>query len=303
MVARRSSTRAPSQSPTIDRIAQGLARRIGPAAPRFFAPRLTNPTFWVGFNNSGKSTILSSLVASAELRLYPGEGNDELWFPGLFPWISSTAAVPPIWYDPDGFLQAALDQRTDGFMDARAHLAVYQLLTRQERLLVDSGMLAALAPELASAFPDALFVHVVRDGRIAAYVTARIEWARMLKAPGRYRRRGIPLDFRSVLERMAKYWLWTVGRMEQLEQMHAGRTLQLRYEAWCAEPATTHLRLSEFLSASIQSSGANRGEYFEDSTGLVRKEIRPDEWELLQRIMWDTVAAMGYPDWGTTGAD
>ena len=76
-------------------------------------------------------------------------------------------------------------------------------------------MLAALAPDIAKDFPDARFVHFIRDGRLAAYITARLEWSRIIRSPGKYIEFYCPLSFSEVLKKMAEYSLGAVPCKEK----------------------------------------------------------------------------------------
>ncbi|WP_297793861.1 hypothetical protein [uncultured Marinobacter sp.] len=127
--------------------------------PRYFAKSLKRPVFVVGFNNSGKSSAVLALSRLAGLSIYPGEGNGELWFRGHFPWISSNVSVAPIWVAPNEFIRSVKDTNGHAFERARAQLGAYQWLTGGGNPLNDSGMLAALAPDITSTFPDAKFIH------------------------------------------------------------------------------------------------------------------------------------------------
>lgn len=135
-----------------ERIIEGLARRAARWMPTYWAPHLRNPVFVVGFNNSGKSTVVKRLARSPELCVFPGEGNGELWFPGFFPWLRSEVQIKPIWSDPDRFVDAVLAARHGRFLSARAQLGAYEALNAGRMLVNDSGMLAALAPELLEDF-------------------------------------------------------------------------------------------------------------------------------------------------------
>ena len=167
----------------------------------------------IGFNNGGKSTIVRTLRRSFNLCVFPGEGNAELWFPGFFPWIESTPPVGPIWSNPGAFVEAVNQTRSDGFRTARAFLGAYQWLYGGSEILNDSGMLAALLPDIAPMFPDAKFIHVVRDGRVASYLSARQEWTNIMRSVDRYGAYGVGTDFGNVLRRMSQYWAWSLDRV------------------------------------------------------------------------------------------
>ena len=280
------------------RVALAAACRLGSAFAGPCSGLLTPPVFVLGFNNSGKSTFVRRLALHSSLEVYPNEGNGTLWFPGFFPWVSSGQSIPPIWHDPEGFVEAALTSRKDpDFTSARAHLAVFQLISGRQRLLVDSGMAAAIASHLATAFPESKFLHVVRDGRIAAYVTAQLEWSRMLRAPARYQAVGCSLDFDSVLHRMARYWAWTVGSMDTLARQRPEAVLQVGYERWCRDPVPCEMEVREFVG-----EGPHHGVLpppdtvsMRQMSNFILEQITPSQAEVIDHALGDVLQAKGYP--------
>jgi hypothetical protein len=283
--------------PRAVQLGQALARRLGPTFPGFFSRRLSPPLLVLGFNNSGKSTIVRNFQLGGDCLLYPGEGNAELWFPGFFPWIESAASFPPIWYDPERFISEVLGRRNDDFRNARAHLAVYQIAMGGKTVIVESGMLAALARHLPQILPESRIVHVLRDGRIASYITARLEWAKMLKSPARYREAGCELDFPSVLDRMARYWAWTVEGLDALHAAEPGRVMELRHETWCQDPTGEERRLRAFCGCSPSENGAGRsqdtGSYVEMSN-FILDLISSQEMEIIESAAGRTLASKDY---------
>jgi hypothetical protein len=218
-------------------LAHSGARRLAVVLPGFSAARLRNPVFLVGFGSSGKSRLASVLADSPDLHHYPGEGNGDLWFPGQFPWITSTIKAPPIWCDPEAFLKAARTLRGDaGWSRTRALLGAYQFLSGAPRLLNDSGMLASLLPDLVEAFPDARFIHMRRNGVAGTYLTARAEWLTVMRDPLRFREHGCPINFPDILKSMARYRNWTLGRVEAAFMAAPARLVEVEYERWCENP-------------------------------------------------------------------
>ena len=279
--------------PARTRITQGLARRFARWVPSVFAARLRDPVFVVGFNNCGKSTVVSLLGHRPDLLVYPDEGNDELWFPGFFPWIASSLSIGPIWTDQERFLTETAWARRDAFLHARAQLGAYQLLNPRPIIVQDSGMLAAIALDILAQFPDARFVHFVRDGHISSYITARLEWSRIIRAPGRYLECGCPLEFSSVLERMASYWAWTMRRMRAVAAEAPGRVLELRYENWWQRPQSAVHDIERFLGLP-QSRFPEEFRPREDLTPLIMTEMTAAELDIIEKAAGDVLSETGY---------
>jgi hypothetical protein len=281
-----------SPGPRRIRITQGVARRIARWTPRLGAERLHDPVFVVGFNNCGKSTVVDLLAQRPELLIYPGEGNGELWFPDFFPWIESSVDVGPIWSDPHRFIAAVMARRSDGFLSARAQLGAYQWLNGARRLINDSGMLAAVAPDTLGMFPDARYIHFVRDGRLSSYITARIEWSRIIRSPRKYLAYGCPINFSGVLERMAQYWAWTMDRMDEVKMRMPGQVLELRYEEWWRQPDQGVREILEFLD--LGSPHQPPPPPLQDLSESLRAEMTCAEVELLERTIGPALARKGY---------
>lgn len=274
-------------------LALSMARRAKYFSQDFFRQRLKNPVFVVGFNNSGKSSAIDVLKKVEGLTIYPGEGNAELWFRGHFPWIESSVSVGPIWSAPDEFIRSVKDACGNSFRSSRAQLGAYQWLLGGHNLLNDSGMLAALAPDILSEFPDARFVHFVRDGRLASYITARLEWSRIIRSPGKYIEYDCPLRFYEVLRKMAEYWAWTMRRMDQISSAVPGSVLELRYEDWWSDPGPMVDSVARFLDVTPPQGGASYVSKIDLSQHLL-SEMPASELAMLQDIVGPIMREKGY---------
>lgn len=284
-----------------EQFALSLARRARLLSQNFFRRNLKNPVFVVGFNNSGKSTAISLLRWIDELCIYPGEGNGELWFRGHFPWIESSVPVAPIWVAPDEFVRSVKDTCGNCFKSSRAQLGAYQWLVGGRNLLNDSGMLAALAPDVAKDFPDAKFVHFIRDGRLAAYITARLEWSRIIRSPGKYIEYYCPLSFHEVLKKMAEYWVWTMKRMDEVSSSMPESVMELKYEDWWSAPFPMLASVSDFLGVSAPKH-LNGNAPATDLTQHLLSEMSSEEISMLERIVGPTMRAKGYQLAGAGGS-
>jgi len=231
-----------------ERVHMGLARRLARSMPGVSSRWLKNPCFAVGFNNSGKSTLMSIARRDLGARLYPDEGNGELWFPGLFPWLTVAEGVPPIWHGPETFIEKALEKRNDqDFSQARAQLGAYQVLCRAPSLINDSGMLAALLPRIHAHFPEARYLYMERNGLVSAYIAARMNWMTLLRSPKKYRQYQCSLEFEDVLQRTARYWAWTRLQVETVHRQAPQLMLCLQYEKAFQNLEDTLASLCQFL--------------------------------------------------------
>lgn len=230
------------------RVAAVLADRL--AAFRLpLANRLTaRPIFVVGFNKSAKSMIVDGLARMPGLSVYPGEGNGNLWFKGFYPWPTAAGHPRPLWADPDGFVAAVMESGAGRYDRSRAQLGLYRLFRcPRDRLLVDSGMLAAVLPEVLQSLPEAQVVHVIRDGRAVCRIAQQKTLKRIRANPAAYAQSGCRTDPAAVLGAQAKYWCWTLDRVAQVEAASPDSVLRVRYEDWCADPRRELVSIARFL--------------------------------------------------------
>lgn len=229
---------------------ESISRRLARNFPDTFATKLKKPVFVVGFNNSAKSTMMSALQKHPEICFYPHEGNNEIWFPGFFPWLQSNAKVDPVWYNPEAFAEAVLYKHSDTFLQARAYLGAYQWLMGGEYILNDSGMLAAILKGVSPAFPGAKYIHVLRDGRVVCYLVARREWNLIMRRPSKYKLHHCELGFQSVLRRVALYWAYTLEQVQAIAAEHPGSVYTISYEAWCSDNHKVIQSVADFIGLS-----------------------------------------------------
>jgi hypothetical protein len=228
-----------------------LGLRWGPVLGHAARSRLRNPLFLVGFNKSGKSMLVEGLAQQPGISVFPGEGNESLWFRGFYPWVDLDVRVPPLWFDPDAFVRAVVASRRDGFLDSRAQLGLFQALRAPFGTVVnDSGMLAALLPDIVPAFPDAKVIHMVRDGRVVSHTSAQKTLLRIGSRPERYAAARCPADPTAVLEAQASLWCWTLDRVAAAATALPDAVLQVRYEDWCRDPDGVLGQIVDFSGSS-----------------------------------------------------
>ncbi len=94
--------------------------------------------------------------------------------------------------------------------------------------------------EIARAVPDALFVHVIRDGRDCAISTARQGWAPAL-----------PFDDRSDVAAAAVYWEWMVRAGRSYGAAHPAAYHEVRFEKLLADPRGELSALGAFIDHDL----------------------------------------------------
>ena len=175
---------------------------------------------------------------------------------------------------------------------------------------------AFLLPFLGRSFPDARFVHIIRDGRDVAASHIREPWLRADSAlTGRREPGGYPYGpwapwwvaagDRTAFEtgpdvlRMSMAWRsYTETGLRDGPALGADRYLEIRYEDLVADPAAVGTRLLDFLgiedSASRQAFLAALGRANPRSVGAWRSAFTPDEMAILEADSGPLLERLGY---------
>src|ERR1700722_10500191 len=178
-----------------------------------------------------------------------------------------------------------------------------------------------LVPFLATAFPDAQFVHIIRDGRDAAVSHAEKPW--LTAAAGGAGRRGpageprgpYPRwwvepdrgeEFMAVPDIVRAGWAWrrfTEAALEGLSTLAPERVIEVRYESVVSDPMATAQSLGEFLGASAagqEGLRAGLANASKTSVGRWRKMLGEQEIADVEQEIGPMLTRLGYaPESGT----
>ncbi|MEJ7707313.1 MAG: sulfotransferase [Nocardioidaceae bacterium] len=215
--------------------------------PQRMSPRVSQPVFLLGSPRSG-TTFLGECVASAPSISYHFEPRltkaaarfvyDDIWSP------SRARKVFRSFY---GLLLLANGDGGSRFAEKNP----------ENCFIVDF---------LAQTFPDALFVHIVRDGRDAAVSHAEKPWLRSgSERLGRHGRGGTAWgptarfwvesqrreEFATVTDLERTAWAWrrfSEAAVTGLDQLPSARWLRVRYEKVVSDPGASAEELGAFLN-------------------------------------------------------
>jgi len=269
-----------------------------PVSPR-------RPVFIIGCARSGTSVLKRVLGQHADVAALPSEGN-ELWHPLHYPWIRSPHDVPPYWADPERFTRASVASWHPRHGNRiRRHFGWYQILRRRRTFLNKSAMIAFMLPEVQALFPDARFVHIVRDGRAVALSHAVKEAGKMKGSEALYREHGFLRTFDELLLDMAHLWTRTLEQIDQVaaEADWVGQDayLECRYEDFCADPAATLGRLLAFLGCAPERMG--RYETVSSRNYKLRETLSEAQLAGLEEALGPMLARKGYDSLSSVSAD
>jgi len=221
-----------------------LSRSPLPLTPR-------QPAFIIGCARSGTSVLKRVLGRQTGIAAFPGEAND-WWHPNDYPWIEKGSTLPPLWVNPRSFTDGSLASWPKNHSARLKRMfRLYQLSQRQPALIVKSAMVNYMLPTLADLFPDAIFIHIVRDPRAVAFSYAIKEHKKMLSAESIFRRKNLWLSFDEMAIRMTAFWGETIGEIdaavERLGLRDRNAYFECHYEAFCADPKAVIREILMFL--------------------------------------------------------
>jgi hypothetical protein len=255
-----------------------------------------NPVFIIGCARSGTSVLKRLLGAHRQIDAYPSEAN-ELWHPTSYPWAAGARRAPPLWQAPAAFTADSLAHWPRGHGERiRRVFGWHQRLRARPVFLGKSSMINFMLADVDRLFPDARFIHIVRDGRAVALSYAEKEGRKMAAAAERYRDAGLWYEPNALIMHMGKLWQDTLAEIEQvsagLEWRANGRYHFCRYEDLCREPATLLRSLLEFIG--VDDPALPPGEPVADMNHKFRERLSAPLLRELTAALSPTLAAHGY---------
>jgi hypothetical protein len=153
---------------------------------------------------------------------------------------------------------------------------------------------------IRSDFPEARFIHIIRDGRDVALSLDKRGWSRPL-----------PWDKRNSLLAAGLYWEWIVRKGRKLGAQLGGQYLEIRYEGLVNEPRETLARIGRFLGRALdydrilqtRVGSVNRPlTAFEDDlkrgefapVGRWKTAFPPDQLQWFERLVGGYLRELGY---------
>lgn len=272
----------------------------------------TAPVFVVGASRSGTTLVYSALLASGAFPVYEAETRLLNLCPAKYGSLRREASFRRFlsdWLRSRQFARSGLGP-AEFTRIAAAHRDSYvQLLeafmtcvARQQgkRRWAEKtpGHLFAM-PELARSFPDARFIHVLRDGRDVALSRRRLGWTGRSRSP------------RSQLLSAALQWEIAVRTGRAHGRRLEDRYAEVRYEDLVREPEGGFRQIADFacvpidlgrLDASHLGALGSANTAFADplkgvsraAVGRWRRVLEPHEVELLETEVGETLRLLGY---------
>jgi hypothetical protein len=153
--------------------------------------------------------------------------------------------------------------------------------------------------EIKRQIPDALFIHIIRDGRDVALSYLKQGWSYPL-----------PWDRNESLGVAGLYWRWIVGQGRESGKRLGADYREVRFEELVTHPQETLGQLGEFIDHDLNyeniqraaigsvsepnsSFGAEAGKF--DPVGRWRTKMTPAELADFEALVGDRLQELGYP--------
>jgi hypothetical protein len=234
------------------------------------------------------------LLESGRLRVAPSEGWEVLERQ-VSPVISTTYR-DLVADDLTPWLAARLQEFFGRRMAAQGRPAFVHHLTGWPR----AGLLQA-------AFPEARFVHVVRDGRAVANSWLQMRWWSGYQGPDNWYLGPLPEPYAKELEAAGGSYVLLAGLawkllIDAFERARAaippGQWLDVRIEDVAASPRDQLARLLEFAGLEWTSefeAGVARHQFRSDRREAFRRDLDPGNLRLLEGSLRGHLETWGYP--------
>ncbi|MFN2400259.1 MAG: sulfotransferase [Gemmatimonadaceae bacterium] len=211
------------------------------------------PVFVCGFPRSGTTLLYHMLLSSGNFAYY----RTETWvFDMIVPRFGDLRRLETkerllrLWLqssffrlsglDPDGFRQRVLAECQDGGDFLEILMGSIAASQGVERWAECTPTHLLYIPEIKRTIPDALFVHMIRDGRDAALSYEKQGWVHPL-----------PGDRQHTLLVAGLYWEWMIRRGRALGQTIPTDYTEVRFEDLIARPRETLSRIGEFIEHDL----------------------------------------------------
>jgi len=216
-------------------------------------PKPSKPVFIVGSPRSGTTWLHHLLLSSGSFAIYRSESQVYSRFASAFsgrPSSSKRKRFLDNWLKSEFFLRSGLDADSfqgnvlanvdspgDFLRILMEEICAQQDAPRWAECTPDHGL---YIEQIKRDFPDALFIHIVRDGRDVALSLARKGFVKPMPW-GTYRSESAA----------AVYWSWITRRIANSEDFANPGFLTVHYEDLVSSLQSTLQRIAEFIDKPI----------------------------------------------------
>ena len=278
------------------------------------APRRKSPVFVVGCPRSGTTLLYHMLLSAGNFAVYRAESQVFNILEPRFGDLSNTRnrrAMLSAWYASPLFAKTGLRREdVDGVIMEGCRNGGDFLRIYMEAMASQQGVerWADCTPEhllylkrIKQTIPDALIIHVLRDGRDVSLSLEKQGWIKPFKW---HREDGVAVA--------ALYWDWIVRRGHTLGAQLGADYLEVQYENLVQNPVPTLGRISDFVAQPLdyeQIQKVGIGSVSRPNTSfaadLKEQEFHPverwksgmseDQRAVVDTLVGETLTELGYP--------
>src|SRR4029077_15341375 len=155
-------------------------------------------------------------------------------------------------------------------------------------------------PRIKQTIPNALVIHIIRDGRDVALSLEKQQWIRPF-----------PWDHGKELQTAALYWEWIVNQGRSLGRALGSDYKEVRYEDLVADPRSTLTEVGEFIGQELNDDQIQRvgiGSVSRPNTSFGerkdagfhpvarwKKSLSKQQLGEIEGLIGGTLDALGYP--------
>jgi Sulfotransferase family len=280
------------------------------------------PVFVIGCGRSGTTLLYHMILSAGNFAVYRTESNAINLLEPRFGDLSKEGnkrRLLEAWYDSRLYTLSGLDREKIGkkVMD-EVHNGGEFLRVVMEEICRQQGVerWAECTPEhllhldrIKQTIPDALIVHIIRDGRDSSLSMEKGHWIRPF-----------PWQKKSSLNISGLYWEWMVNKGQQDGRRLGSDYTEVRFEELVTNPRETLAKLGEFIDHDLDydrirevgiGSVSEPNSSFKPATseekfnpvGRWKQKLSPAELRTFEGLVGRTLTALGYTlattDWST----
>jgi hypothetical protein len=286
------------------------------ASPGIVNPPATDrsraPVFVLGSPRSGTTLLYDMLLSAGGFAVYLAESNVfNLLVPrfGDLSVRSNRERLIAAWINSKLFRASGLDaphirgrleQCRNGGAFLRAMMEEICSVQAMPRWAENSPEGMLYLPLIKKLIPDALFVHIIRDGRDVATSLSKLHYVR-----------AFPWEERHGLMGCGLYWEWMVQHGRRFAKSVPEDYMEVRFEQLLAEPKDTLEQIGAFIGQSLDYEVIQRTAYgsvakpntsFRQEVGKVdfnpvgrwKKSLSSAELLCFERLVGKTLVELGY---------
>jgi|SRR5215470_3822103 len=274
--------------------------------------RFHTPVFIVGCVRSGTTLLYHMLLSAGGFAVYRTETHALNLLEPRFGDLSvrkNRQRLMEVWLDSKLFNESGLEGEfiTTKVLDECRNGGDFLRIVMGE-IARKQGMLrwaectpehVLCLPRIRETLPDALIIHIIRDGRDVALSTMKQGWIRPF-----------PWDRGRPLAACALYWEWMVRKGREDGALFGANYREVLFEDLVAHPARELARLSEFIGqeldyerirkvgigsvSSPNSSFSSEPSQF-NPVGRWRESLSQQDLQILEGLCGDLLLELGYP--------